>query len=336
MHQRCHDQRRAPTWPAGSPTATAAAPRPRPSRGCPDPPASVCSRANACSGERPITGTSESSSVLTRTAAAARSRRRPRRAPRPARSPIPRARRSRAPPAAATPSSAPARSGAGRDRAAARRCRHGSRRRPTAPLRASLSQASGSLAESVDGRGTARRLSGNFGRTMSEQTPFRHHPRTVLRPGGRRLRPSPPVVPRRGRRLADRSPARSMVLELGAGTGKLTEVLHRVGHDVLATDPLARHARRLRKRLPAPAVVAARGAHPAALPLGRRRGLRPVLPLVRPRRALAEIARVLRPGGMLALAWNTYDEDIPWVTPAQAADLARQRRQPRDAGSDRR
>ena len=33
------------------------------------PPASTCSRANACSGERPITGTSESSSVLTRTAA---------------------------------------------------------------------------------------------------------------------------------------------------------------------------------------------------------------------------------------------------------------------------
>ena len=31
---------------------------------------------------------------------------------------------------------------------------------------------------------------------------------------------------------------RSMVLELGAGTGKLTEVLHRAGHEVLATDPL--------------------------------------------------------------------------------------------------
>ena len=28
---------------------------------------------------------------------------------------------------------------------------------------------------------------------------------------------------------------RSMVLELGAGTGKLTEVLHRAGHEVLAS-----------------------------------------------------------------------------------------------------
>jgi SAM-dependent methyltransferase len=30
-------------------------------------------------------------------------------------------------------------------------------------------------------------------------------------------------------------------------------------------------------------------------------------------RALPEIARVLRPGGSIALAWNTYDEGIPWV-----------------------
>ena len=104
------------------------------------------------------------------------------------------------------------------------------------------------------------------------------------------------------------------VLELGAGTGKLTEVLVGLGHDVHATEPDPQMRAVLRGRLPAvrtsessaediPApdatydvVVAAQALH-----------------WFDPDRALPEIARVLKPGGRLAAVWNQRDERIPWV-----------------------
>ncbi|MET0837182.1 MAG: class I SAM-dependent methyltransferase [Marmoricola sp.] len=106
---------------------------------------------------------------------------------------------------------------------------------------------------------------------------------------------------------------RSTVLELGAGTGKLTEVLHRAGHEVLATDPLADMLSVLAGRVPVHHVVASAEHIPV-----RSRSIDVVVCGQSFHRfdhdlAMAEIARVLRPGGILALAWNTYDEGIPWV-----------------------
>ena len=105
-----------------------------------------------------------------------------------------------------------------------------------------------------------------------------------------------------------------MVLELGAGTGKLTELLHAAGHDVLATDPLPEMLAQLAERVPVQHVVAT-AEH---IPL-RSRSVDLVVcgqsfHWFDHDRALPEIARVLRPGGVLALVWNTYDEGIPWVT----------------------
>jgi ubiquinone/menaquinone biosynthesis C-methylase UbiE len=106
---------------------------------------------------------------------------------------------------------------------------------------------------------------------------------------------------------------RSVVLELGAGTGKLTQLLHESGHDVLATDPLPEMLSRLAHRVPVKHVVATA----EQIPL-RSRSVDLVVcgqsfHWFEHDRALAEIARVLRPGGVLALAWNTYDVSIPWV-----------------------
>jgi ubiquinone/menaquinone biosynthesis C-methylase UbiE len=104
------------------------------------------------------------------------------------------------------------------------------------------------------------------------------------------------------------------VLELGAGTGKLTTQLHAAGHRVLATDPLEPMLRHLRRRVPGVHSVLAAA---EAIPM-RGRSVDTVVGAQAfhwfdAPRALPEIARVLRPGGRLGLVWNLRDERVPWV-----------------------
>lgn len=104
------------------------------------------------------------------------------------------------------------------------------------------------------------------------------------------------------------------VLDLAAGTGKLTGSLLAEGHQVTAVEPdegmlselVRRHgsARALpgtAERIPLPdrtvdAVVVGQAFH-----------------WFDTERAMPEIARVLRPGGVLAGLWNDFDESVPWV-----------------------
>jgi ubiquinone/menaquinone biosynthesis C-methylase UbiE len=107
------------------------------------------------------------------------------------------------------------------------------------------------------------------------------------------------------------------VVELGAGTGKLTHSLtgHGAGkRTVVATDPLGPMLRHLART--APDAMAAFGTA-EQIPV-RRRWADVVVGAQAfhwfdQDRALPEIARVLRPGGRIALAWNVRDERIPWV-----------------------
>ena len=104
------------------------------------------------------------------------------------------------------------------------------------------------------------------------------------------------------------------VLELGAGTGKLTEQLTPLGRTVIATDPSEPMLRLLTSRAPAARALLATAEN---IPVSSGS----VDAVVSAQafhwfdtdRALPEIARVLRPGGVLGLVWNHRDERIPWV-----------------------
>ena len=104
------------------------------------------------------------------------------------------------------------------------------------------------------------------------------------------------------------------VVDLGAGTGKLTRALVALGHRVTAIEPLTEMLELLPATAPGAGAVLGNAEviplpdasvdvvtcaqsfhwfdHPVALP---------------------EIARILRSEGRLALVWNTRDDDEPWV-----------------------
>ena len=104
------------------------------------------------------------------------------------------------------------------------------------------------------------------------------------------------------------------VLDLGAGTGKLTSRLVERGLDVIAVDPIPELLDVLRATLPqTPALLGT--AEQIPLPDSHVDAV-----LVAQAwhwfdtdRAGAEISRVLRPGGRLGLLWNVRDTRLGWV-----------------------
>ena len=114
------------------------------------------------------------------------------------------------------------------------------------------------------------------------------------------------------------------VLDLGAGTGKLTEALVALDREVIAVDPVEEMLEELEVAVPGvprilgtaedipieddavDAVVAGQAWH-----------------WFQPERAIPEIARVLRPRGVLGLVWNSRDTRVDWLR--QAGEIMHER-----------
>ncbi|MGH7722325.1 MAG: class I SAM-dependent methyltransferase [Candidatus Dormibacteria bacterium] len=104
------------------------------------------------------------------------------------------------------------------------------------------------------------------------------------------------------------------VLDLGAGTGKLTRQLGERGLDVVAVEPSSGMRDQLARTLPGVTLLAGSA---EAIPL-ESDAVDAVLVAqawhwVDPVRAVPEVARVLAPGGWLGLLWNRRDEREGWV-----------------------
>lgn len=104
------------------------------------------------------------------------------------------------------------------------------------------------------------------------------------------------------------------VVDLGAGTGKLTRGLVALGHRVVAVEPLDEMRAHLEAAVPEARAVSGKA---ESMPLGD--ATADVVTSAQAFHwfdhddALPEIARVLRPGGRLALVWNSRDDRDPWV-----------------------
>jgi ubiquinone/menaquinone biosynthesis C-methylase UbiE len=103
------------------------------------------------------------------------------------------------------------------------------------------------------------------------------------------------------------------VLDLAAGTGKLTRQLVPTGAEVIAVEPVEGMRRKLAETVPG---VRALEGTAERIPLGESAVDAVICAQAfhwfDGERALAEIHRVLRPSGALALIWNVRDEAVEW------------------------
>jgi SAM-dependent methyltransferase len=117
--------------------------------------------------------------------------------------------------------------------------------------------------------------------------------------------------------------AGARVADVGAGTGIASALLRERGAEVIGVEPGAAMAGEFQRALPGVPIVRGDG---NALPLAA--ASRDLVTYAQswqwtdPGRSVPEALRVLRPGGALAIWWNTTAFDVPWIR-AQHGRIAR-------------
>ena len=104
------------------------------------------------------------------------------------------------------------------------------------------------------------------------------------------------------------------VVDLAAGTGKLTRLIAPAGADLIAAEPVAGMRDTFRSVLPAVPILGT-----TAEQLAFRDASLDAVTVAQAfhwfdhERAIAELARTLRPGGRVGLVWNARDRSVEWV-----------------------
>jgi len=113
--------------------------------------------------------------------------------------------------------------------------------------------------------------------------------------------------------VLDLQPGRT-VADLGAGTGKFTKLLVTSGATVIAVEPVEGMRRKFASLLPQIQILDGTA---ESMPLQDRSADTVIAAQAfhwfNGDKALAEIHRVLKPGGELGLIWNARDESLDWV-----------------------
>jgi SAM-dependent methyltransferase len=104
------------------------------------------------------------------------------------------------------------------------------------------------------------------------------------------------------------------VVDLAAGTGKFTTLIAGAGAALVAVEPVAAMRTQFRLRLPVvPVVAGVAEALPFAADSVDAAIVAQAFHWFDAGRAMAELARVVRPGGRLGLVWNARDRSVSWI-----------------------